>query len=135
MLATRWTDRRDRDVPSVPLNATFKRLRASEEIGRRRVDARRAPVCLAGSRGVCAMLGFPLSHVTPMTAIRWLAALPFLGMLIGPFFVNRVQPLVLGMPLLLAWLVMWVVLASAIMAVIYAFDPANRDKAKTGGEE
>jgi len=70
-----------------------------------------------------------------MTAIRWLAALPFLGMLIGPFFVNRVQPLVLGMPLLLAWLVMWVVLASAIMAVIYAFDPANRDKAKTGGEE
>jgi Protein of unknown function (DUF3311) len=59
--------------------------------------------------------------------IRWLAALPFLGMLIGPFFLNRVQPLVLGMPLLLAWLVMWVVLTSAIMAVIYAFDPANRE--------
>ena len=58
--------------------------------------------------------------------IRWLAALPFLGMLIGPVFLNRAQPLVLGMPLLLAWLVMWVVLTSAIMAVIYAFDPANR---------
>jgi hypothetical protein len=65
--------------------------------------------------------------------IRWLAALPFLDMLIGPVFVNRVQPLVLGMPLLLAWLVMWVVLTSAIMAVIYAFDPANRDKANRGG--
>jgi hypothetical protein len=62
--------------------------------------------------------------------IRWLAALPFIGMLIGPVFLNRTQPLVFGMPLLLAWLVMWVVLTSAILAVIYAFDPANR-----GGDE
>jgi hypothetical protein len=69
-----------------------------------------------------------------MTAIRWLAVLPFLGMLIGPVFLNRVQPLVLGMPLLLAWLVMWVVLTSAIMAVIYAFYPANRETAKRGEE-
>ncbi len=66
--------------------------------------------------------------------IRWLAALPFLGMLIGPFFVDRVQPLVLGMPLLLAWLVMWVVLTSAIMAVVYFFDPTNREEAGRGGE-
>ena len=65
--------------------------------------------------------------------IRWLAALPFLGMLIGPFFVDRVQPLVLGMPLLLAWLVMWVLLTSAIMAAIYAFDPANRGEADRSG--
>ena len=65
--------------------------------------------------------------------IRWLAALPFLGMLIGPFFVDRVQPLVLGMPLLLAWLVMWVVLTSAIMAVVYVFDPTNREEAAGGG--
>ena len=64
---------------------------------------------------------------------RWLAALPFLGMLIGPFFLNRVQPLVFGMPLLLAWLVMWVVLTSAIMAVVYVFDPTNREEARGGG--
>jgi xanthosine utilization system XapX-like protein len=70
-----------------------------------------------------------------MTAIRWLAVLPFLGMLVGPFFVNRVQPLVLGMPLLLAWLVIWVVLTSAIMAVVYALDPTNRAKAEGSGEE
>ncbi len=65
--------------------------------------------------------------------IRWLAALPFLGMLIGPVFLNRTQPLVLGMPLLLAWLVMWVVLTAVIMALIYAFDPANRNDADQGG--
>ena len=48
-------------------------------------------------------------------------------------FLNRAQPLVLGMPLLLAWLVMWVVLTSVIMAVIYAFDPANREDADRSG--
>ncbi len=64
--------------------------------------------------------------------VRWLAALPFLGMLIGPVFLNRVQPLVLGMPFLLAWLVMWVVLTSVIIGVIYAFDPSNREDADEG---
>ena len=64
--------------------------------------------------------------------IRWLAVLPFLGMLIGPVFLNRVEPLVLGLPLLLAWLVLWVVLTSAIMAAIYVFDPLNRED--DGGE-
>jgi hypothetical protein len=66
--------------------------------------------------------------------IRWLAALPFLGMLIGPIFLNRVQPLVMGLPLLLAWLVLWVVLTSALMAAIYAFDPANREEAGGDGK-
>jgi hypothetical protein len=57
---------------------------------------------------------------------RLLAALPFIGILLGVPFVNRVEPLVLGMPLVLAWIVMWVVLTSAIMAVVYWLDPANR---------
>jgi len=58
--------------------------------------------------------------------LRWLAALPALGMLAGPFFLNRVEPLVLGMPLLLAWLVGCTVVTSAIMGLIYLTDPANR---------
>jgi hypothetical protein len=65
-----------------------------------------------------------------MGFLRWLAVLPFLGMLIGPFFVNRATPLVLGMPLLLAWIVLWVLLTAAVMAVIYVNDPANRDEAR-----
>jgi hypothetical protein len=28
-----------------------------------------------------------------MRAVRWLAVLPFLAMLVGPFFLNRVSPL------------------------------------------
>lgn len=59
-------------------------------------------------------------------SIRWLAVLPFLGILIGVAFLNQVEPLVLGMPLVLAWLVFWIVLSAVIMAIIYACDPANR---------
>jgi len=66
-----------------------------------------------------------------MRHLRWLALLPFLGMLGGPFVLNRVEPLVLGMPLLLAWLVACMLATSAIMGVIYLTDPENRD---AGGE-
>ncbi len=62
-----------------------------------------------------------------MRHLRWLAALPFLGMLGGPFVLNRVEPFILGLPLLLAWLVFCVVLTSALMALIYFTDPENRE--------
>lgn len=64
--------------------------------------------------------------------IRLLAVLPFLGMLVGPIFFNQVTPLVLGMPVLLAWLLLWVVLTSAIMGVIYLLDPENREPPNSG---
>jgi uncharacterized protein DUF3311 len=62
-------------------------------------------------------------------SFRLLAALPFIGILLGVPFVNRVEPLIFGMPLVLAWIVMWVVLSAVIMAVIYRFDPVNREPA------
>ncbi|HVE06537.1 MAG TPA: DUF3311 domain-containing protein [Paraburkholderia sp.] len=63
-------------------------------------------------------------------SFRLLAVLPFIGILLGVPFVNRVEPLVLGMPLVLAWIVMWVVLTAAIMALVYRLDPANRAAAE-----
>jgi uncharacterized protein DUF3311 len=62
-----------------------------------------------------------------MTGVRWLAVLPFLGILVGTAYVNQVEPLVFGMPLVLAWIVGWVVVGAAILAVIYVLDPANAD--------
>lgn len=61
-----------------------------------------------------------------MAVTKTLAALPFVGVLVGAVFLNRVTPLVLGLPLLMAWLILWMLLTSAIMAVIYFTDPANR---------
>lgn len=62
--------------------------------------------------------------------MRWLAVLPFVGILAGTPFFNRAEPLVLGLPPILVWLVLWVVATSAIMAVVYRCDPANRDDAQ-----
>ena len=61
-----------------------------------------------------------------MAIVRWLAALPFIGILGGIIFANRVTPYVLGLPFIFAWLLFWVVATSGIMAVIYFADPANR---------
>ena len=66
--------------------------------------------------------------------LRFLAVLPFIGILLGVPFVNRVEPLVMGMPLVLAWIVFWVVMSAVIMAVVYRLDPSNRAGAQ-GGEE
>lgn len=54
-----------------------------------------------------------------------LALFPFLGFLVGVIFFNQVVPLVFGFPLLLAWIVLWIVLTSCIMATIYFLDPQN----------
>jgi hypothetical protein len=68
-----------------------------------------------------------------MHPIRWLALLPFIGILVGAPFLNRVTPLVFGLPLLLAWLLLWIVLTSVIMLIIYRCDPANRPQPPATG--
>lgn len=55
-----------------------------------------------------------------------LATLPFLGILGGASFANRAEPFVLGLPFLMAWIVLWVVASSGLLAIIYALDPVNR---------
>jgi len=57
-----------------------------------------------------------------LRAYHLLAALPALGMLGGVPFANRVHALVLGMPFLLLWIVLWVLATSACMALLYALD-------------
>jgi hypothetical protein len=69
-----------------------------------------------------------------MAKIWWLAVLPFLGILVGTAFVNNVEPLIFGMPFVLAWNVGWVLLGALIMAIIYVNDPANA-KAADGSRE
>lgn len=42
-----------------------------------------------------------------MKLIHVLAALPFIGILLGIPFANKVTPYVFGMPFILAYIVMW----------------------------
>jgi hypothetical protein len=58
-----------------------------------------------------------------------LALAPVVGILGAPWFANRVEPRVLGMPFLLAWIVAWVILASAVMAIIGAIDARHEGRA------
>jgi len=60
-----------------------------------------------------------------MLNIRWLAVVPFIGMFAGPILHNSATPFILGMPFSLGWITIWVLLTSAIMAVIYWFDPVR----------
>jgi hypothetical protein len=58
--------------------------------------------------------------------LRLLSLVPFLGMLAGAVFANRVEPMVFGLPFLLAWVVAWVFISVAVMAFVYRVDPDNR---------
>ena len=60
---------------------------------------------------------------------RWLAVVPAIGMLGGVPFANRVEPRLLGLPFLLFWIVSWVLLTSAIMALIYVLDRSRDGEA------
>lgn len=66
-----------------------------------------------------------------MRFYHWLGLIPFVGMLGGLSFVNQVKPLVLGMPFLLFWMVLWVILTSVCIAAMYYLD----EKQKHDNEE
>jgi hypothetical protein len=58
-----------------------------------------------------------------MKSIGYLAIIPFIGMFAGPILHNSVTPFILGMPFILAWIVLWVLITSGTMAIIYFLDP------------
>lgn len=56
---------------------------------------------------------------------HWLALLPPLGVLGGVPFVNRPRPLILGLPPLMAWMILWILLTPIVLGVIFALDRAH----------
>lgn len=51
-----------------------------------------------------------------------LALVPLIALLGAPYFANRLEPRIAGMPFLLGWIVIWVVLTSVTMAIILRLD-------------
>lgn len=66
--------------------------------------------------------------------LYWLTVIPFLAFIVGVVFVNRVHPMIFGMPLILGWIVIWIPLTAMIMAGIYLLDPANIANVKGADE-
>ncbi|MFP3888168.1 DUF3311 domain-containing protein [Priestia filamentosa] len=62
-----------------------------------------------------------------MKGIHFLSMLPFIGMLGFLPLVNRVEPYVLGMPFIMFWVVLWAMLTSVTMAIVFRFDPSNKE--------
>lgn len=58
--------------------------------------------------------------------LKWLGLIPWLVLLCGMPFLNHSDPMILGLPLPLAFSVACVLITAATLAVIYALDPANR---------
>ena len=56
-----------------------------------------------------------------------LALVPLLALLFAPYTANRLQPRILGMPFLLGWIVVWVLLTSVVMFVILRLDGDSHD--------
>lgn len=53
---------------------------------------------------------------------RWLALVPVIAMLLAPFVANRTEPRLFGLPFLLAYIVIWAVLAPLVTALMYRLD-------------
>jgi hypothetical protein len=60
-----------------------------------------------------------------MKYIGLLAIIPFIGMFLGPIFHNSATPFILGMPFILGWIVVWMLITSGTMAIIYWLDPVR----------
>jgi hypothetical protein len=57
----------------------------------------------------------------------FLVLIPFIGMLGGAVLFNRVTPYVLGLPFLLFWILLWIVLSSLTMALIFNLDSRHQE--------
>jgi len=60
-----------------------------------------------------------------MKLIRLLAVIPCLALLFAPLIANRVEPRVFGLPFLLFWIMLWIVLSSCIMLITHKFERKN----------
>lgn len=62
-----------------------------------------------------------------MKYIKLLIAVPFIGFLGLLPWANRIEPYVLGLPFLLFWLVLWMVISPILLIIVYKFDPDNKE--------
>jgi len=87
-----------------------------------------------------------LSNVTPLFSAEFdvhlppplrptrlsvaLAAVPVLALTFGIPLANRLEPRILGLPFLLAYIVVWILVTPAFLAAAYALDRARARRSR-----
>ncbi len=69
--------------------------------------------------------------------VRLLTAVPILALIAALPFVNRIYPLVLGLPFLLFWMLAWVMVTPVLLGLAYVITRAGGDaptRSSTAGE-
>jgi hypothetical protein len=69
------------------------------------------------------------------TRVRLLAAVPVLALVAALPFVNRVEPLVLGLPFLLFWMLAWVMVTPAFLGAAYLLRHGGTDGGSKAGSD
>ncbi|MDQ6596681.1 DUF3311 domain-containing protein [Bacillus salipaludis] len=62
-----------------------------------------------------------------MKPFYFLAFIPVLAFLIGVPLVNRIELYVLGLPFTMFWIVLWVILSSLTILILYRFDQQDEE--------
>ncbi len=62
------------------------------------------------------------------------AALPVVGLILALPFVNRLEPIVLGLPFVLFWILAWVAATPVCLAISYAIVRRSQSRGNGAGE-
>ncbi len=62
-----------------------------------------------------------------------LGAIPFLTLVFALPFVNRIEPVILGFPFVLFWILLWVILTPAILFIAYRIEKKFNPPEDEGG--
>lgn len=58
--------------------------------------------------------------------VQLLLLIPFMGLCVLLPLANRIEPYILGVPFLLFWIGLWMILSSVILYIVYRLDPENK---------
>ena len=64
----------------------------------------------------------PAARRVAFRAHHLLALIPLVALLVAPYVANRLEPRIAGMPFLLGWIVVWVLVTSIVMGIILKLD-------------
>ncbi|MEP6762844.1 MAG: DUF3311 domain-containing protein [Gemmatimonadaceae bacterium] len=53
---------------------------------------------------------------------HWIALVPAIALVFSPYFANRIEPRIAGMPFMLGWIVFWVIMTAVLMGIILRID-------------